>query len=259
MCNKIKILSITNHLKNICEYHPTYNLTFGEYYLNFPVYNFLIGVGLVLSFLYVINQSKKYCKELIGTKFIIITLASLLIGFLSASLINVFLFNTKISNIAKVGMTFYGGFVGLLFFLIISRMTFKNYIQIWNICIPTIPLTHAFGRIGCFFAGCCYGRYIELFNIQFRIPTQIISSIFLFILFFFLHKIKSTYKILLYLILYSLFRFMIEFFRGDIRSNFYNSFLSISQYISIVIFILSLIILAFIFLYKGKLILRRTL
>jgi len=86
-------------------------------------------------------------------------------------------------------------------------------------------LAHSIGRIGCFFNGCCYGRQTE-FGIFFPshqavlIPTQIIESFLLVLLFIFLRNIQSRqHKIGIvlayYLILYSLIRFGIEFFRGD--------------------------------------------
>jgi phosphatidylglycerol:prolipoprotein diacylglycerol transferase len=114
-----------------------------------------------------------------------------------------------------------------------------------------IPLAHAFGRIGCFSYGCCYGRPTNSWiGILFPpdspagilgtkvIPTQLVEASFLFVLFFIL-KFLNTHKkfngqiISVYLISYGIFRFVIEFFRADPRGNVF--FLSISQFISIIL------------------------
>ena len=66
----------------------------------------------------------------------------------------------------KGGITFLGGCLsallvfGLLFFFFLKqhRMIFFKVI---NIVVAAICLGHAFGRIGCFCAGCCYGKVTE--------------------------------------------------------------------------------------------------
>jgi phosphatidylglycerol:prolipoprotein diacylglycerol transferase len=122
-----------------------------------------------------------------------------------------------------------------------------------------IPLAHGFGRIGCFFYGCCYGLPTQSFlGIKFPldspagswgvkvIPTQIISAVFLFILFIFLFKIRSKAKgpgklTGYYLLIYGVFRFIIEFFRGDPRGFFF--IFSTSQWLSLLLIFLAFTIL----------------
>ncbi len=107
-----------------------------------------------------------------------------------------------------------------------------------------MPLFHAFGRVGCFLAGCCYGKKLErtitiLNGIRLeRIPIQLIEAIFEFLLFIILTVIRKkddNVNILrIYLMSYSAFRFLDEFFRGDeIRGIFFG--LSTAQWISLVI------------------------
>ena len=115
--------------------------------------------------------------------------------------------------------------------------------------IPSIALAQGFGRIGCFLAGCCYGKETDShLSVVFQnsdfapnhvalIPTQIYSSILDFLHFFILlyvakHKKAEGEVAACYLILYSIGRFFLEFFRGDIaRGNV--GILSTSQFISI--------------------------
>ncbi|MEW5742264.1 MAG: prolipoprotein diacylglyceryl transferase [Myxococcota bacterium] len=57
------------------------------------------------------------------------------------------------------GLVFYGGLIGAVIAAI--WFTRKNDIDFWrfaDVCIPTVSLGQAFGRLGCFSAGCCWGR-----------------------------------------------------------------------------------------------------
>lgn len=51
-----------------------------------------------------------------------------------------------------------GGIAGAVLYIRICKL------DIWDISdilVPSAPLFHTFGRLGCFFAGCCYGREAE--------------------------------------------------------------------------------------------------
>ena len=128
---------------------------------------------------------------------------------------------------------------------------------------PTIA--HAFGRIGCFLAGCCYGKETDSWiGVQFPhlhekvIPTQLIESGFLFlltgILLVLILVFNFKYTFIVYLGAYSVFRFIIEFFRGDPRGNFLGIF-SPSQVWSIFIWI---IIVPFFFVLKKLVFVEKT-
>ena len=103
--------------------------------------------------------------------------------------------------------------------------------QILGVAPCCITVTHAFGRIGCFFAGCCYGKETDSFlGVQFPdLPapvhaTQLYEAAFLFVLFavlsFLLLKKGFKHNMSVYLICYGIFRFCNEFLRGDYRGNF---------------------------------------
>ena len=107
--------------------------------------------------------------------------------------------------------------------------------EIVIIAPPAITLAHAFGRIGCFMAGCCYGKETDSWiGVQFPflsykvVPTQLLESIFLFILtgvlLLLVFKFKFKYTFIVYLGAYSIWRFVIEFFRGDYRGSFLGIF-----------------------------------
>ena len=100
---------------------------------------------------------------------------------------------------------------------------------------PAIALGHSIGRVGCFLAGCCWGRPAELpWSVTFTKPlahelvgvplgvplhpTQIYESmaeliIFMILLLRFRRPHRDGSIIGLYLVLYSAFRFCVEFVR----------------------------------------------
>ncbi len=151
------------------------------------------------------------------------------------------------------GLVFYGGFLAALSAAVIFiRLKRLDFWQIADLFAPYIALGHAIGRIGCFLNGCCYGKKAEFLGVHFPEiegnvwPTQLISSLSLFVLFFVLINLrkKSHYKgylTLNFFMFYSLGRFCIEFLRGDNPSVFFG--LTVAQVISIPIFVISLVML----------------
>ncbi len=158
------------------------------------------------------------------------------------------------SNLAGSGLVFYGGFIGGALGMIGYCKVFKlNIIDYFDAAIPSIPLAHAFGRMGCFCAGCCYGRESERFGIVFRnaltgvsstekvIPAQLIEASFNILLCIVLilyarRERKSGTTMGLYMVCYGVFRFFIEYLRDDaIRGSFLC--FSTSQWISLVLII----------------------
>lgn len=157
------------------------------------------------------------------------------------------------------GMVYYGGFLGVLAALAVychfsKTASFKSFIDIFAVCIP---LFHVFGRIGCFFAGCCYGiesswgflitdnEINPSINGVVRLPIQLIEAacnllIFLFLLFLYKKEKAKEKLIFIYMLIYPACRFILEFFRGDeIRGFIFG--LSTSQFISIILFIVSIV------------------
>jgi len=56
------------------------------------------------------------------------------------------------------GLVFYGGFVaGVLTAMAYARVAKISVVRFLDICAPGVVVGLAFGRIGCFMAGCCFG------------------------------------------------------------------------------------------------------
>lgn len=144
------------------------------------------------------------------------------------------------------GITFAGGIItGIIVFFIIFPFGMKydknRSINYMDQIVIGILIAHCFGRIGCFFAGCCYGIETDFFlGVYYSEagtvvhPTQLYEAAFLliaFVIFFFFLKNHYTES---YLISYGIFRIFIEMLRGDDRGASPFGFLTPSQFMSIV-------------------------
>ena len=150
------------------------------------------------------------------------------------------------------GIVFYGGMLGMIFGIgIMSRIIHKDFGVVINIVAPAIPLFHFFARIGCLFAGCCYGIPYSWGVIMLdspdiiRFPVQLLESLCNLVIFFILvikeRKTKSKCgNINIYLILYAICRFFIEFYRGDEVRGIWFLGLSTAQIVSLTILFLNM-------------------
>ena len=150
-----------------------------------------------------------------------------------------------ISSLLEGGFVFYGGLLGGLAALLLYLHHFQLPYGVYLSSItPAIPLAHAFGRIGCFFAGCCYGKPVgwgiamqQIPDVP-RIPIQLIEAGCLLVIFtglLLLQRRRAHAPALrIYLISYAVCRFALEFFRGDeLRGIWLGR--STSQWISLAI------------------------
>ena len=212
----------------------------------------LIGGFFALTFMYL--RIEKFQMDF--STFLKMIIACLAGGYAGAKLLYSFtqipwLFeNFSLKNlimlIPRSGLVFYGGLFGVIFTLLyITRKSPDLRKSAFSVCVPAMPLFHAFGRIGCFLTGCCYGKELShpirlgvlILN---RVPTQLIESFSEFSLFIILliieRKKSDTDLFRIYLVAYAVIRFINEFFRGDeIRGVFLG--LSTSQWISLMILV----------------------
>ncbi len=168
----------------------------------------------------------------------------------------------EIFKIWEGGLVFYGG---LLLAIPVLLLYFRMHrVQPWKILdlfAPSMALGHAIGRIGCFSAGCCYGRPTTLpWGVTFLHPdslalrgislhpTQLYESaaeigIFIFLIFYRKQKSFHGQLVWLYVLLYSIARFIIEFFRGDAGRGFIFGNVSLAQGMSVILFITAIFFL----------------
>lgn len=149
------------------------------------------------------------------------------------------------------GFVFYGGFLLAIAFVLFYTLVLKKWkLDNFKFLMPSIAFSHGLGRIGCFLAGCCFGKqcYLPIAVHQHGIdrhPVQLYEAFGLFTIgLFFLWKILK-YKeregdYLVYILLYSGLRLTTEFFRGDLIRGVSNEGISTSQWIAIGLMIISL-------------------
>lgn len=217
-------------------------------------YGLMIAVGFLLCVVMGMYRAKRH--ELSSEAMLDIALIGIVAGFLGAKILYIIVeFPTFIKSPMRVlgseGFVVYGGIIaGVISAIIYCRIKKLEFFKYFDLAAPSIALAQGFGRIGCFLAGCCYGRETDSWcGVTFPeaslapagvklIPTQLLSSagdfLIVVLLLLFHRKSKHTGNVgALYMLLYGVGRFIIEIFRSDDRGAI--GVLSTSQAISIVI------------------------
>ncbi len=222
-------------------------------------YGFMVAMGVLVGTVLARRQAKR--EGIDPDKILDITfyvLVSALIGSrLLFVLMNLQEYAHAPLNALKIwdgGLVFYGGLlpaaaVGIWY---IRRIGLPLW-QVTDIFAPSVAIGHAIGRIGCFGAGCCYGKVSSLpWAVTFTDPhslaplglplhpVQLYSSLSLFLIFIVLillrrRKIFHGEVFWSYTFLYGVVRFLMEFWRGDYRGSIFGGALSITQAISILV------------------------
>jgi phosphatidylglycerol:prolipoprotein diacylglycerol transferase len=255
--------------------------------------NFVIssyGIALAIAFLIatILGEIEWKRKKMDIRDFNNIFIISLISAIIGAKLMFVFE-NYSIKEIirepfeiifSRAGFTFYGGFLGAIFFVIIySKIKKISILKIGDTLSPSLAIGYSIGRIGCFLVGDDYGKptnsflgiafpkgspptyakflredFGDIIKIPEEIPddallkvwpTQIFETISMFFVFLILFKLRDKLRngklFGLYLLLSGIERFLIEFLRMTTRS--FIKPLSIAQIIAIFIIITGIIII----------------
>ena len=134
------------------------------------------------------------------------------------------------------GFVFYGGvFGGLLGLYLCGKILHIQVMVYARAAIPVIPVTHAFGRIGCAFVGCCYGVPYDGPGAVEAAGNLVIAAVLCLYGEICRRNSKKPKSLQVYLILYAAFRFALEYVRYDDSERGILMGLSTSQWISIVI------------------------
>ncbi|MDE6691607.1 MAG: prolipoprotein diacylglyceryl transferase [Clostridia bacterium] len=257
--------------------------------LHVQYYGLCMALGIILcfAFLYFAMQKFNYNDEAID-KLLIIGICATAFGVFMAMVFQaLYDYIAHPSEGFKLGeaMTFYGGLIGgvvsflavwnLYVFVIAPRTKIKLLQNNMNASLTDalqlapigLTIAHAFGRLGCTFAGCCHGgettawygiwMYLSRNTSGYAtspavkvVPTQLFECLFLLVLtavmIILLFKFKFKYNLGVYAIAYGVWRFVIEFVRKDYRGSFIGA-VTPSQFWSIIIVILGI---AYFFIYK---------
>ncbi len=153
-------------------------------------------------------------------------------------------------RIDQGGLIYYGGFIAAtLAVALFAKVKREPLLPLYDFVATSLPLAHAFGRIGCFLNGCCHGvRTSAWFGIRYPAnsfawarhatenpdlryadaslpvhPVQLYEAMLGFAVYgivMFVHRKRKRPGVTTaaYLIAYPIVRFGIEFFRGDARA-----------------------------------------
>jgi len=218
-------------------------LRWGDFRIS--TYGILIACAFIVAFSFVVRQGKKegYDPNVILDLCYYMLIAAILGSRVFYIIVNLDFYLShplEIIMIWKGGLVFYGGLIGgLLITVWYIRKNKFNFFQMADFLIPAIPLGHAIGRLGCLFAGCCYGRHaadlpwaITFSNAESLAPkniplhpSQIYSSLAGLSLFLFLFLFRRVRKFqgqvfAVYFIIYPIVRVILERFRGDVTRKF---------------------------------------
>ena len=237
---------------------------------NFPIttYGIFLAVGMLLALFVAarLGQRDGIPRERIYD----IGLWTLIGGLAGSKILMLFTENNVqvlSLDFLRSGGVFYGGFLGGVIALALLIRYYK--LPFWKVAdafAPSVALGQAFGRQGCFSAGCCWGKATTLpWGVHFTElgheytgvpiygpngsdlylhPTQLYESFFMLAVFAFLYYLHRKKKfngqvLIAYAIIYSIFRFLIEFIRDDPRGDLFGltsmTGLSTSQLISLIV------------------------
>jgi len=231
--------------------------------LSINAYGAMIAIGVSLAFILAARDS--ILQKLISQDRLIMSFHLMILSGYFGGRICCMLSNEK-TNIDysflfkfwEPGLSIMGSIIGcsitMIIYLYIIKIPILPYMD--RIALYA-PIVQAFGRIGCFFAGCCYGKSLTAWwSVIYKDPNhmaplhqslhpaQLYSSAILFALFFFMffitqHHIKKPGILFCtYLFFASLERFLIDFIRWDrafIGGSGFFSYLSIHQWIALVV------------------------
>ncbi len=224
-------------------------------------YGLMIAIGVLIALF--VGEARAKKKGLDAEAIYPLTFVCVIFGFLGAKLLFCIVewktfIKDPLSVLSSNGFVVYGGIIlGIVAAYVYIRIKKLNFWDYFDIILPSVAITQGFGRIGCFLAGCCYGKVTDAwYGIAFHsshfapngvkmIPTQLISAagMFLIAAILFLYARKNPKRGCvgaMYLILYSVGRFAVEFLRNDHRGAV--GIFSTSQFISLVMVVLGVVL-----------------
>jgi phosphatidylglycerol:prolipoprotein diacylglycerol transferase len=171
----------------------------------------------------------------------------------------------ELTTLIRSGGVFYGGLIVAV--LVAFWYMWRHRLPLWSVSdvfAPGIALGHVIGRLGCFFAGCCFGKETTVpwaitFTSEYAArnvgtpinrplhPTQLYEAGAELLILVFLIATERKGRPFPgrtfwgYMLLYGISRFIIEFYRGDVRGSI--GMFSTSQFVSLLIVPISIIML----------------
>ena len=197
-------------------------------------FGLIIIIGIIIFSILLLRDPKRSKLITVDQYFNILSLA-IVSAFMGGRILYLLGNWKNIESFWQIFAFWEGGFSllgGIIALLVIMPYYFKkhhlNALALLDLGAVYAPLLQSISRIGCFFAGCCFGKPTDLIfgipNSECGLlvhPTQLYSAVALFIIFLamyflFQYRFKRPGQLLcLYLVLMSAERFIIDFWRGD--------------------------------------------
>jgi len=224
------------------------------------------GLFYALGFLLALRLAVAYARRdgIETARIVDLGILALLAGFVGAKVLLYLLdFRTyladpmeMIRSLRSAGV-FYGGFIlASLVAIVYVRRHRMPLGKVADLVAPPLALGQAIGRLGCFAAGCCYGKACDLpWAVTFTDPraarltgvtlnaplhpTQIYHALadlaILAITAALMRRRRFEGQVFwVYVLSYAVLRFVVEFFRGDtVRGLYFGQRLSTSQIIAV--------------------------
>jgi phosphatidylglycerol---prolipoprotein diacylglyceryl transferase len=240
-------------------------LHFGNFGL--PTYGLMAALGLIFGLLLIVKIGRE--QGLDPDKLWNLGIIAILSGILGAKVLMVLVefgyyreHPGEIFSMStfQAGGVWSGGFLlALVMCVWYMRRNNMPVLRTCDVFAPGLALGHAFGRVGCFAAGCCYGRETHVpwavtfhnplaneivgtpLNVSLH-PTQLYEMVVelancLFLVWLIRRKKFEGEIIGTYMIVYGVARYFIEFFRGDPGRGEFLGFMSGTQAIAILLVI----------------------
>ncbi len=233
--------------------------------LEIPSFFLVISLVLSISLLWVVHRADIY--QLPKKNILDLGLLLMLSSLVGARIMHILYENLsyyrenplKVFYLWEGGFVFYGGMV----LAVIASFAYLRIIRTpkkslyFDTFAPVLSFAYGFGRIGCFFAGCCYGKIcVYPWSVNGRHPTQLYAlfwEIGTIMLLLGLEKVKFPERprflnrpgdvFILWLALHSVGRLMMESFRDDFRGDQVFGY-SVSTILSLSLFLIAIGLLA---------------
>lgn len=219
-------------------------------HIDFPIYTIIMLSSILLGALYVFVSLKN--KKALDKSIILYFVLYFVFAILIAKLYTFAFYFNEVS-FAKAGLASYGGLIGTIIAAIVYEKIYPKDGLVIKYTIISLPLVYAFGKIACFFNGCCFGiPYDGIFSVTYTdklnepvFPIQLLE-VFIFIALFEIANLKQNKKNINYivLIIIAMLKFFIEFLKYSPT----NEVLKPNQIFSIILIFITTII----YLYKNK-------
>ena len=241
--------------------------------LSIHLYGVLMALGFMagLANWWAIGRSEKrdftFCSDLLFW-IMVSGIAGARVAYVAANFADFRSSPLSILAIWQGGLVYYGGFLTAGFaVLMYARRHGEKTTALFDFVITSLPLAHAFGRVGCFLNGCCYGKawrgwlavaypaqsapwhdqvqagIINRFSLRSAPvhPVQLYESAFNLLLYLLLLRVyrrrrRDGVVTALYLLTYPVARFCLEMFRGDERIRLPRMGFSVAQILSMALF-----------------------